>query len=237
MERFLITQSLLYSWNYQFTDFYDVYSDENVEAAIEGSRESFLSALRREKTPTTEAQQRGLDFEELVVLITEGKSFEELMEIEAARERKRAESGTAAKRRSTSITNWEQWYEGANHIAEKVRGGAFQVAINDTVKAWGMEFVIHGKLDALKNGTIYDIKSSGRYEYGNYLESAQHPMYFALVPEAHTFSYLVYSDKRVFEESYRREDTRSISDIIAEFMEYLEVQGLMSLYREKWLAL
>jgi hypothetical protein len=59
----------------------------------------------------------------------------------------------------------------------------------------------------------------------------------AIVPEARAFTYLVYREySGVFEETYRREDTRDISNTIAEFMAYLEAQNLTGLYKEKWLA-
>lgn len=239
MSKFLITQSLLSSWKYQFSDFYDMYEDEeNATEAVENARESFLSSLRRERIPTNAAMLRGRDFEDLVVHIAEGKTFKELMLIEADIENARIAAGTATKRRANTKSNWEKWYSGASAIAEIVRGGTFQVKLNNSLKIGNTEFLLHGRLDALKAGIIYDIKFASRYEYGNFIDSAQHPMYFALVPEAHTFTYLVFRQyEGAYEETYRREDTRDIADIITEFMDYLDVQGLTHLYHKHWLAL
>ena len=64
-------------------------------------------------------------------------------------------------------------------------------------------------LDALKAGTIYDVKylnkSMGSAELAwKYLESAQHPAYFYIVPEAHEFKYLVSDGKDLYIEQYPR---------------------------------
>ena len=235
MGRYLITQSLLSAWKYQFNNFYDVYEDgEKAEQAFENAHESFLSALRREKIATTDAMQRGIDFEDLVVLIANNAAYSEIMTIEKAMLAKR---GTAPKRANTK-TNWEKWYAGASEIADIVRGGVFQPRFNAPITVGQTEYLLHGRFDALKQGVIYDIKFASRYEYGNFFESSQHPMYFALVPEAHTYSYLIYREyEGVYTETYRREETRDISDIIAEFEVYLSAQGLTELYREKWAAL
>jgi len=215
--RYLITQSLISAYKYQFTDFYDIYEkEESAWKAEERAQDDFLSILRREDRPTTEAMQNGIDFEELVVKICEGNRI--------------VHDG------QYDHPQYEKWLKGACEIAHKVKGSVFQAAISAPLKIGGMEYLLHGRLDALKRGTIYDIKFSSRYEYGKFFDSAQHPMYLALVPEAHTFIYLVYSDGRVYEESYRREDTRDIAPIISEFAEYLNAHGLMEIYKEKWLA-
>jgi hypothetical protein len=227
-----MTQSLLSAWNYQFSEFHDIYDEsDKAEEAEAKARDDFLSSLRREPFEANAAMLRGRDFEKLIVLIAEGKSFRELMELEP----RVAESPMPA--RSSTKTNWTKWYDGASQIAEIIRGGVFQASINKPLTVGDVEYVLHGKLDVLKCGVIYDIKFSSRYEYGNYFDSAQHPLYMALVPEAHTFTYLTYREYNgVFNESYRREDVKDISHIIADFMKYLEGQGLMDLYREKWLA-
>jgi hypothetical protein len=221
--RLLITQSLLSSWKYQFTDFFDVYDDsDRAEQAAVKAREDFMATLRRESSPTTEAQQRGHDFEELVVRISEGQPYGE---------------ENAFGKFEYDKPQWAKWFSGAMEIAKKVQGGAFQVSVNEPLTIGRTVFLLHGRLDVLKQGVIYDIKFSSRYEYGNYFDSAQHPMYFALVPEAKSFSYLVFREGYgTFEEPYRREDTRSIADIISEFMEYLDAQGLTDLYRQFWIA-
>jgi hypothetical protein len=219
-ERYLITASLLSSWAYQFSDFYGMYdSEEKAEQAEERAEKEFLSTLRRERTPTTEVQQRGIDFENLATLIAEGKGYDEAMALNPGQK------------------DWERWYDGAYRIALKVQGGVFQSAFSAPLTIGDTEYLLYGRLDALKAGVIYDIKYSSRYEYGNFYESAQHSMYLAIVPEAHAFTYLVYRpDAGVFEETYRRENTPDIAQIITGFAYYLRTHDLTGLYREHWKA-
>ena len=56
--RFLMTQSLLSSWKYQWSDF-ERYG-EKAEEFQEKAERDFLSVLRREPAPTNEAIQKGI---------------------------------------------------------------------------------------------------------------------------------------------------------------------------------
>ncbi len=80
-----------------------------------------------------------------------------------------------------------------------------------------MDVVLYGRLDALKAGTIYDIKFSKGYERGKFYSSTQHPTYMLLIPEAQTFSYLVSNGMDVWTECYRRDETPDIRPIISDF--------------------
>lgn len=131
----------------------------------------------------------------------------------------------------------EPKYPGAAVIANKVRGGVFQLSQNTTLTVSGMQIVLHGRLDVLKAGIIYDIKYSGKYERGKFLESTQHPVYFQLVPEARQFTYLISDMNSVWEETYTREETPQIIPTIKDFLDWLEMVGLDGDYRQYWLAL
>jgi hypothetical protein len=206
----LITQSLLNAYQYQFTNFFDIYEkEESAQQAEARARDDFISTLKREAKPTTEAMQRGIDFENLVVRICRGIPIDPDPQL-------------------------VKWIPGAEQMADIVRGGSFQTALSAPLTIGNTEFLLYGRLDVLKNGTVYDIKFSGRYEYGKFIDSPQHPMYLALVPEAHTFTYLVYCDGFVYEESYRREDTRPIEPIVSEFITSISNMGLLPLYEENW---
>ena len=80
----------------------------------------------------------------------------------------------------------------------------FQVAAYRDKRIDGVPFLLYGRLDALKAGTIYDTKFVRRYEAGKYVSSPQHPMYFDCVPEASRFVYVVSDGKFVYQEEYRR---------------------------------
>ena len=200
MARFLITHSLLSSWLYAMKD--NPFEDSTTER---NPFDEFMKTLRREPTETTDAMQKGINFENLVTAITEGNG---------------------------DRTN--NWYEAAERIARIVQGGQLQYKAFKEIKVNGMTFLLYGRLDALKAGVIYDIKFSGNYDAGKYFTSTQHPTYLELVPEAKEFTYLISNGSGVWAETYRREETPSIIPIISDFIEWLSVFGLMDIYQEKW---
>lgn len=130
-------------------------------------------------------------------------------------------------------------YDGARKVAEIIRGGQFQVKTSRKIHVSGYDLLLYGVLDALKAGIIYDIKfklkSFGSLDLqGSYTNSPQHPAYMRLVPEAREFRYLVSDGKDLYVETYQREDTPSIEDIIRDFVRYLDGAGLMGLYHANW---
>jgi len=172
------------------------------------SHAEFLATLNREPTETTDAMRRGIDFEDLVTDIVNGY-------------------GDAK----------NTWYEAASQVADIVRGGLLQYRARKEIIVADMTLVLYGRLDALKAGGIYDIKFSRGYESGKYIDSTQHPTYFELIPEAKDFTYLVTNGSWVWRETYRREESPGIIPTISDFFSWLEMQGLMEVYKTKWLAL
>ena len=167
----------------------------------------FMLVLRREPTPRTEAMQKGIDFEDLVTDILKGCG----------------DTG-------------HNWYAAAEKIAGRVRNGAAQFKARQLVTVGGVELLLNGRLDWLKAGEIFDCKFTSNYDPGKYFESTQHPMYFELIPEAHSFTYLVSNGSAVWPETYRRDETPSIRPIISDFLDWLRVTGLFDVYAEKWVA-
>ena len=84
MPRLLMTQSLLSSWLYLWSDF-DNYGDK-AEEYREKANQAFLATLRREPTPTSKAMQKGIDFENLVTSICDGSDPSDHAWYEAAKE-------------------------------------------------------------------------------------------------------------------------------------------------------
>ena len=200
--RYLMTHSLLYSWLYAMKE------NPNADATTERDQmEEFMLVLRREPTPTSEAMQNGIDFEELVTKIVYGMSPE-----------------------------GDSWGEAAAAIANRVRGGVLQYKAYRSVQVGGLTMLLNGRLDCLRAGEIFDIKFSKSYEPGKYFDSTQHPMYFELIPEARSFTYLVSNGSLVWSETYRRDETQSIIPTIENFLAWLGDTGLMPLYLEKWEA-
>ena len=203
MPRYLMTHSLLASWLYAMKE--NPYEDATTER---DPYAEFLQVLQREPTPTTEAMQKGIDFENLVTNIVNGTGDSK-----------------------------DRWYDAARKVAGYVRGGILQFKARRIITVRNVELVLYGRLDCLKAGVIMDIKFSGSYDRGKYFSSTQHPTYFEIVPEAKSFVYLVSNGSEVWTERYSREETPSILPTISEFLEWLDALELAPLYKEKWLAL
>lgn len=172
----------------------------------ENAHKEFLRVLRREKSKPTQAILDGIQFENMVTACCEGSPPPE----------------------------GHKWGQAVQDIADRVQGAQFQVVAQRTAVVEDIPFLLYGRLDALKAGLIYDIKFSRSYQVGKYLDSPQHPMYFALVPEARRFEYLVFTGSDVCVEKYDREDVSDIRDTIRNFMKYLEASKLDKLYCQKW---
>lgn len=181
------------------------------EGQEDKAKEDFINALNREHKEPDEAMQNGIDFENEVYKVASHQP---------------------------RIAH-DKWENGIQTVADIVSGAPFQVKAQRTLKVGDMDFLVFGILDAVKAGTIYDVKFSNKKFTsvdlaGKYFNSPQHPAYFFIVPEANEFSYLVSDGDDVYIETYHRKNTRFIGDIITEFVESLESMGLMELYKEKW---
>lgn len=173
----------------------------------ENSREEFLKKLNREKTPSTPEMRDGIRFENLINSTVCG----------------------------TPPPDNEDWSRPVLEISEVLTGAALQVPSSKEIIVNGITFALYGIMDALKAGTIYDIKKCSRPpSVSKYLNSPQHPMYLELCPEADRFMYLISDGCYVWKEEYRREDSPSILPTIKQFMDYLDRNGLVDLYCLKW---
>jgi len=199
---FLITHSLLSAWSFLLKE-----NPYETAESTANPMEDFMRVLRREPTDTTEAMQNGIDFENDVTAIVQGRS-----------------------------ANNEKWQDAAAKVAQIIQGGRLQHVAKETVTVGGTPYLLYGRLDALKGGTIYDIKFSRSYDRGKFFTSTQHPAYLELVPEANDFVYLVSNGTDVWTEHYTREETRSILPTIQSFADWLDGQGLTPVYRQYWLA-
>ncbi len=202
MERFLITHSLLSSWQYM----YDCWSGSEDDAA-----EEFVNTLKRTPKEQTPAMLNGIAFENEIYNAARGVVREP----------------------------HEKWEHGIQKIVPIVKGAPFQVRLSRPLEIDGWSLLCYGILDALKAGTIYDVKfsskSMGSVEAaGKYLDSSQHPMYFYLCPEAREFQYLLSDGEDLYIERYQREESRDVSEIIRQFLQSIESMGLADLYRAHW---
>ncbi len=204
MARYLMTHSLLSSWLYAMKG--NPYEDATTE---KDAFAEFMMTLCREPTPTNEAMQKGIDFENLVTAIVNGEQ---------------------------TPPDLDKWYDAAHEVAEIVRGGLLQYKAKKEIEVAGITFLLYGRLDALKAGVVYDIKFSSSYDKGKFVTSTQHPTYLMLIPDAYEFTYLVSNGGSVWKETYRRDETADIREVISDFVSWLEANDLMDTYKEHWEA-
>jgi len=172
--------------------------------------EEFLTALKREKQPPTKAMLEGVRFENVVNNVLNG----------------------------APIDPKHEWLYPVLDITDELWGASQQVTLFREIDVSGVTFLLHGVLDFLKQGVIYDTKFSKTYKVGKYLKSPQTSMYFALVPEARLFEYIICDGKYVYRERYPREllgdGIEPIEKTIDNFMSFLDRQNLLEIYTENW---
>ena len=168
--------------------------------------EEFLKALKRERTPPTKSMLDGIAFENVLNSVLRGEH----------------------------IPEDHEWYKVITEMARELDGSQQQVTIFRDITVSGQPFLLHGVLDYLHAGIIYDCKFSKRYELNKYLTSPQTPMYLELVPEARLFEYIISDGKWVYREKYPREIVPSILDTINQFYKYLLQRNLWEIYEQHW---
>ena len=168
--------------------------------------EEFLKALKRERTPPTKIMLDGIAFENVLNSVLRGEH----------------------------IPEDHEWYKVITEMALELDGSQQQVTIFRDITVSGQPFLLHGVLDYLHAGIIYDCKFSKRYELNKYLTSPQTPMYLELVPEARLFEYIISDGKWVYREKYPREIVPSIRDTINQFYKYLLQHNLWEIYEQHW---
>lgn len=224
MSRYLMTHSLLGSWlrSMQESKF-----DEGDDPEKETALEEFMHTLRREPSKRSPAMQSGIDFENLVTAILTGQQ--------------KAEYHSTSKDGTQTLHVYDlpehPWYAAAFKVAQMVDGAKLQYVAKKEVTVCRMDLLLYGRLDAMKEGRIFDIKFSGSYERGKFHDSTQHPMYYRLVPEIMNFTYVVSNGYDVWTEVYWFDEIPRIEPVITDFLQWLQEMNLMDTYKEYWGAL
>lgn len=172
----------------------------------EGGYEDFLAALSREPKQPTQAMLDGIRFENCLNSVLKGET----------------------------IPADHEWHSVISEMAEELHDSQQQVTLFREIEVDGQTILLHGVLDYLREGHIWDCKFSKSYHLNKYLDSPQHPMYLALVPEAFDFTYIVSDGKYVYREKYPREIVPDIVPTIRQFLRYLKQFDLYKIYQEKW---
>lgn len=248
MERYLITQTLLSSWGYTFDCW---------EGGEEKAMTDFKRTLAREKMKPPSATFNGIAFENACYAAADNLPrpaapewmldalkypVERFRDFEGVTDAAEISKLVGKIKRTVYAAAPPEWDRGVNAVASVLRGAQFQVKVSAPLEVDGMAFVLHGVLDGLKAGTIFDVKFTNTKlgsmdAYGKYLESPQHPAYFELVPEAHTFQYLLSDGDDLYIETYPRNQTCDIRKIISDFIRSITLMGLLDTYKARWQAL
>ena len=170
--------------------------------------DSFLKALNREKEPPTKAMLDGIRYENVLNSVLNGEQ----------------------------ITEDHEWFFTIAEMAQELQGAAQQVTLFKEIEVDGTPLLLHGVLDYLREGHIWDCKFSKTYHPNKYFweNTPQTSMYLALVPEALDFTYIISDGSYVYREKYPREIVPPIEPRIKNFMDFCKKQGLWETYLEKW---
>ena len=172
--------------------------------------EDFLRTLNREPKQATQAMLDGIQFENVLNNVLKGEE----------------------------LPTSHEWYAPITEMVEELWGAQQQVNLYADTEVDGQRILLHGILDYLKAGHIYDCKFSKRYELNKYLNSPQTPMYLALVPEAFDFTYIISDGKYVYRERYPRDIVQPIEVTIRYFLKFMNSRpDLYKILKEKWSVL
>ena len=170
--------------------------------------EDFLSTLNRERKPPTKAMLDGTRFENCLNSVLDGEK----------------------------IPQDHEWYAPVTEMSMELWGCSQQVVLFQECVVDGQMFLLHGVIDYLRAGRIWDCKFTKNYHLNKYFwdGTAQTSMYFALVPEALDFTYIISDGTWVYRERYPREIVPPIDNYIRNFMKFIKQHGLWEVYVEKW---
>ena len=216
MTKYLITASLLNSYQYYIQDEYKSPAD---------SRADFLKTLSRERFEPNQAMQKGIDFE---YLIEKTCDWEEGAVHWADLLSKKCE-----KLKSLNIANYKDavsfidknldYIKCIKEIGKIVQKSLWQQTCKKDLQVGNQEFLLYGRMDVIKRDTIYDIKFTSNYELGKFMDSSQHRIYLYCLglPK---FQYLISDGKEYWTEDYHNHEgiEDELKGMISDFMSYLE---------------
>ena len=170
--------------------------------------DDFLSTLNRERKPPTKAMLDGTRFENCLNNVLNGEK----------------------------IPQDHEWYKPISEMSIDLFRTQQQVVLFQECVVDGQPFLLHGVLDYLRAGRIWDCKYTKNYHLNKYHWSgtAQTSMYFALCPEAYDFTYIISDGTWVYRERYPREIVPPIDNYIRNFMKFIKQHGLWEVYVEIW---
>lgn len=174
----------------------------------ESGWDDFLTTLHREKKQPTSAMLDGIQYEGVLNSVLSGEHLDPD----------------------------HKWYRPIMEMAVELYDSQQQVNLFRDVTIDGQPVLLHGALDFLRAGHIWDCKFSRSYHLNKYhwTNTPQTAMYLALVPEAKDFTYIISDGTYVYRERYPRDIVPPIEPSIKQFFEFLKKNNLWNTYQEKW---
>lgn len=215
MNTYLITPTLIQSWQYWYS--YDGDNEEEVKS-------SFLTTLRREKTPTSEAMQKGINFENDIQAVC----------------KKEYQFYDYSYKLEKNLEVIDKYEECISSIADILNTGMWQIALQKEIQIADTNFLLYGKADVIKEDTIFDIKyttNANNYDLGKYSDSIQHLLYM-FCAELNIFQYIISDGKSYWLEYYNLSNAQiysALSEKISNFYSFLQNnQEFLKIFQEKW---
>lgn len=170
--------------------------------------DDFLSVLHRDKKPPTQAMLDGTRFENVLNNVLKGEA----------------------------IPADHEWASVIAEMSKDLYGAQQQVVLFSDCEVNGQPFLLHGVLDYLLAGSIWDCKFTKNYHLNKYFweGTSQTAMYLSLVPEARDFTYIISDGKYVYREKYPRDIVPPIEPTIKNFMDFCKKHGLWETFVTKW---
>ena len=172
--------------------------------------DDFIATLNRQKKPPTQAMLDGTRFENVLNSVLNGEH----------------------------LPDNHEWAYPVRLMADELWGSQQQVTLFRDCEVDGQPVLLHGVLDYLREGRIWECKFTKNYHLNKYFweGTSQTAMYLALVPEAFDFTYIISDGNYVYREKYPRDIVPPIEPTIASFMRFLRAHGLWEVYAEKWMV-
>jgi hypothetical protein len=241
MSKYLITPSLLNSFAY--------YIQDEWKSPAE-SRADFLKTLSRKKFEPNEAMQKGIDFEDDIENYCNNKfrptfkkqaigavfSWDEISKLGyddcenpsgfcciCDNDDCEGECDISRETHEEPLRVKDDYSECVIACGKIVKDGLWQQSVKKEIKVGNQEFLLYGRTDVIKRDTIYDIKFTGNYELGKFLDSSQHLIYL-YCSDLPNFSYLISDGKEFWREDYHNHAgiENEIKSKISDFLGYLE---------------
>jgi hypothetical protein len=121
-------------------------------------------------------------------------------------------------------------------IHEIVKEGIWQESCKKDINVDNQDYLLYGRIDVIKRDWIYDIKYTGSYELGKFLDSIQHRLYMYCTG-IDKFAYLISDGKQFWREDYKATSVNEyeIKEEIREFRHYLKNDPeLEQLFLNNW---